>query len=481
MKISIENLKVSVVYLSIYVMSGIEELMESMKDNGMVEKIIITPNCEVISGHRRLEAAKRLGWEEVDVEIHDVLSKDIPHLMVTHNQQRVKTASEILNEIKILKKVYGLRGGTRTDKNPTLTINGKGKGHSTQEIIAKKLDISKGYVHQLEYIDRIEKDLLKEIDKQKLTIPQAYKICQRIEKSNEMKGQNSSVHLEYGDSDRFQIFQLSSALMDMIADNSVQLIFGSPPYYMKRRYFSADELGQERTADEFVNNLAEHLRECYRVLKPTGSFFLNIGDTFVNKDLQMIPARLILKLKEHGWILRNDIIWHKKNYKPSNPNDNLTSTYEHIFHLVKSNDYLFKDEVRIPTKSPKKVSQMIHRNENGTILHTVSPVYPITDDKNMGDFWDNDILTTAAFNRNLDRISKGFDHEAPFPAEIVLVPLLQTTNENDLVLDPFSGSGTTGVVALLHGRRYIGFEVNPKYVENSRLRLSQIQPLNQAA
>ena len=479
MKISIEKLKVSLVYLSIYILSGIEELMESMSTNGMVEKIIVTPKYEVVSGHRRLEAAKRLGWKEVDVEIRDVKDEDLPLLLVTHNQHRIKTATELFNEIKILKEKIGQRKGQRNDLNSTLTNNGK--GHSTQEIIANQVGISKGYVHSLEYINNVEPALFKEMDNQNMSIPQAYKLCQRKEKNEAMKAGNPKIQMECNVSDRFQIYQQSSAKMDMIADNSVQLAFGSPPYYMKRRYFSANELGQESTAEEFVNNLAEHLRECYRVLKPTGSFFLNMGDTFVDKDLQMIPSRLIIKLKKHGWILRNDIIWHKKNYKPSNPKDNLTPTYEHIYHLVKSKTYLFKDDVRIPTKSPKKTSMMIHRNENGTISNHVSPQYPMTDDKNIGDFWDNDILTTAAFNKNLDHISKLFDHEAPFPAEIVLIPLLQTTNENDLVLDPFSGSGTTGAVALLHNRRYIGFEVNPNYVENSRLRLSNIKPLDQAA
>jgi len=109
----------------------------------------------------------------------------------------------------------------------------------------------------------------------------------------------------------------------------------------------------------------------------------------------------------------------------------------------------------------------------------LSPAYPISNDKNIGDFWNEDILTTASFNKQLDHISKFFDHEAPFPAEIVMIPLLQTTKEDDIVLDPFSGSGTTGVVALLNNRKYIGFDVNPNYVENSRLRLSTLAPLKQ--
>lgn len=477
MKISIEKLKVSVVYLSIYILSGIEELMDSMSTNGMVEKIITTPTYEVISGHRRLEAAKRLGWKEVDVEIRDVKDEDLPHLLVTHNQHRIKSSSELLNEINILKKSYGQKKGQRNDLNQSLTNNGK--GHSTQEKIADEIGISKGYVHALEFINRVEPSLFKELDNQKLTIPQALRISQRIEKNKIMKDQKSVIQISPNPSDRFQIYNQSSENMGMIEDETVQCIFSSPPYYMKRQYNGKDELGLESTVEEYLNNLSDHLHDCYRVLKPSGSFFLNMGDSFVEKDLQLIPMRLVMKLKEQGWILRSDIIWKKSNFKPSSVKDIFSPSYEHIFHLVKSKKYLFNDEVHLPVISPKKVTFMIHRNEYGNVPHKMSPGYPVSDEKNIGDYWDQDVLKTATFSTKFKNVSADFDHEAPFPPEIVLIPILQTTNENDIVLDPFSGSGTTGVVALQLNRKYIGFDVNPNYVENSRLRLSKIKPLDQ--
>ncbi len=111
--------------------------------------------------------------------------------------------------------------------------------------------------------------------------------------------------------------------MSELNDGEVQTIFTSPPYWNKRTYSEEKGLGNEKNSEEFVVNLSEHLRDCKRVLNDRGSFFLNLGDTFYNKNLQNVPHRVILKLQEQGWILRNTIIWSKTNPKPSSSKSNL--------------------------------------------------------------------------------------------------------------------------------------------------------------
>ena len=109
--------------------------------------------------------------------------------------------------------------------------------------------------------------------------------------------------------------------MSELNDGEVQTIFTSPPYWNKRKYSEEEGLGNEKTSEEFVICLSEHLRDCKRVLNDRGSFFLNLGDTFYNGNLQNVPHRVILKLQEQGWILRNTIIWSKTN--PNPPPQNL--------------------------------------------------------------------------------------------------------------------------------------------------------------
>jgi DNA modification methylase len=203
-----------------------------------------------------------------------------------------------------------------------------------------------------------------------------------------------------------------------------------------------------------VSNLVTHLRDCKRVLNQSGSFFLNLGDTFKDGNLLNIPHRVAIGLQDEGWTLRNTIIWAKTNPKPSSTKSNLTPTYEFIFHLVLSNDYKY-----YPTLAPLKHSTRPshsprHRNLKNS-SNVTSPYIP-REGKNMGDWWSEEIVQSAVVNQ---KMKDGIEHPAPFPEKIVTLPVLQTTDEGDLVLDPFMGSGTTGTVATRYQRRFIGYDV----------------------
>jgi len=123
----------------------------------------------------------------------------------------------------------------------------------------------------------------------------------------------------------------------------LDLIFTSPPYWNKRTYDDeASGLGNEKSPKEYVENLVSHFRDSKRVLKDTGSFFLVLGDTYLNKNLQNIPHRVTIGLQDEGWILRNTIIWKKTNPKPVSSKDNLSPSYEFIFHFVKTYQYKYQ-------------------------------------------------------------------------------------------------------------------------------------------
>jgi DNA modification methylase len=126
-----------------------------------------------------------------------------------------------------------------------------------------------------------------------------------------------------------------------LPSESVHMCMTSPPYWNLRDYGVDGQLGQEDTAEEYVTNIATVFDEVKRVLRDDGSLWLNLGDTYKNKDLQQIPARVALELQDRGWILRNRVTWAKPNPMPQSVKDRLNDTTEAIFHFVKERDYWY--------------------------------------------------------------------------------------------------------------------------------------------
>ena len=468
MKVKLNDIKPHPLNKEIYLVEDIDDLKDSIKELGLLEKIVINQDNFIISGNRRYEALKSLGFDELDVEIKNINDEKIGFYIINYNKQRIKKASELLHEIKYLYDYYGVHQGKRTD----LTSNNNGRSITTQSKISELLKISNGNISKLLFIDRIKPDLIDVIDKGIMTINQAHLECQRFEKSNQQNINDIEKDNQIIDNERFKIYNKSSISMTEVEDDVIQTIFTSFPYWKKRNYNNGVvELGQERTPDLYIENLLNHFKECYRVLKKTGSMFLVMGDTYLNGSLQNIPHRLIIELVKEGWILRNTIIWKKTNPKPSSSHRNLGSTYEFIFHLVKDLKYLY-NEIKLPQSSSTKPSlPPRHRNLTNEIKEKVSPYYPKIDGKNMGDFWDNDVVKTAVYNQ---KVSVGLEHPAPFPLEIVYLPILQTTGENDWVLDPFMGSGNCGIAALKLKRKFIGYDINKGFCDLAASRLSKI-------
>jgi len=146
--------------------------------------------------------------------------------------------------------------------------------------------------------------------------------------------------------------------LQRIPSNSIDLMITSPPYWGQRDYEVKGQIGLEETPDEYIKKLLSVFTELRRVLKDTGSFFLNIGDKYIGKDLQMIPYKLAIKMQENGWVLRNIIIWHKTNAMPSPLTDRYANTYEPVFFFVKkpdnylTPDYYFNlDPIRVPSRT----------------------------------------------------------------------------------------------------------------------------------
>ena len=143
-----------------------------------------------------------------------------------------------------------------------------------------------------------------------------------------------------------------------LPNKCADIIITSPPYWGQRDYKTEGQIGQEKEVEEYVQKLVGIGNELRRVLKDSGSYFLNIGDKYVNKKLQMVPERVALALQKNGWLLRNTIVWHKPNHMPSSIKDRLANTWEPIYFFVKDSGkyynadyYVNLDEIRLPHKT----------------------------------------------------------------------------------------------------------------------------------
>ena len=275
----------------------------------------------------------------------------------------------------------------------------------------------------------------------------------------------------------------------------------SPPYYGLRDYGGEDnQIGQEQSPEEFVEELVDVFRKVRDVLTDDGTLWLNIGDSYYNyrkdgcipkqtfsesrqdlpkttprrsnklvgykdKDLIGIPWMLAFALRADGWYLRQDIIWHKPNPMPESVKDRCTKSHEYIFLLSKSKNYYYDNEA---IKEPVKQDWGTRDRTNGKYHNPGTGLQPHTG------------LTKSYTKRNKRSVwsvnkkpYKGA-HFATYPPELIRPCILAGSERGDIILDPFLGSGTTAMVAKDLGRSYIGCELNEDYASLQSARISTI-------
>ena len=288
-----------------------------------------------------------------------------------------------------------------------------------------------------------------------------------------------------------------------LSDASVQTVVTSPPYWGLRDYGHDNQIGLEQSPDDFIEQLCIVFDEVWRVLKDDGTIWVNLGDSYSamrdskaspdslrtgegtrvssaanrnpenlrkaglkHKDLVGIPWRFAFAMQARGWYLRSDIIWHKPNPMPESVTDRPTKSHEYIFLMTKSPRYYYDHEAikedAIWAEEKRAGKGRLHydgkrQGEKGTGQENF---VSIVDKKNKRSVWQVKV--------------KGYKeaHFATYPTELIEPCILAGSKEGDTVLDPFSGSGTTGEVALKHGRNYVGLELNPEYAAISEKRIT---------
>lgn len=292
---------------------------------------------------------------------------------------------------------------------------------------------------------------------------------------------------------------------------SVNCCVTSPPYWQLRKYLPDDhpdkayEVGQESTIEGYVEGMVSVFDEVRRVLTPDGSLWLNLGDLYAGSktgahrppepghtreddgrvktgkenlhqraaaslppgNMLGMPWRVAFALQAAGWILRQDIIWHKLNPTPESVKNRCTKAHEYIFNLTKSTKYWYDAEA---IKEPSVDAGRVRKNHpgvgkgdvrgDGGRLHTKGD--HVWDTRNRRDVW---TISSRPYKNA---------HFATFPPDLIRPCIRAGCPPDGVVLDPFSGAGTTGLVALQEGRQYIGIELNPEYVQMSLDRLAPL-------
>ena len=297
-------------------------------------------------------------------------------------------------------------------------------------------------------------------------------------------------------------------ILPTLEANTIQCCVTSPPYWGLRDYGVDGQIGLEETPDAYVARLVEVFREVRRVLKDDGTLWLNLGDSYFSstkgtggsdpktspkqawkgatngqsfnpirisaghlpikpKDLIGIPWMVAFALRADGWYLRQDIIWAKPNPMPESVTDRCTKAHEYIFLLTKSARY-FYDADAVKEEAVGCRGGIPHKtlgNKDRMGDQGLSDGWKGSEYRNRHSVW---TITTKPYKEA---------HFATFPEEIPRTCILAGSKKGDTILDPFSGAGTTGVVAGKLGREYIGIELNPQYTKLAEDRINNVQPL----
>ena len=304
---------------------------------------------------------------------------------------------------------------------------------------------------------------------------------------------------------------------------SIDCVVTSPPYWGLRDYGVKGQIGLEKNFNDYIKKLLDNFDEIYRVLKKQGTIWVNLSDTYwgslqgygakktsetgiqkapveagyyasssnkppqaqkhkylQSKSMVMIPERFALGMVERGWILRNVIIWKKPNTTPESVKDRFTNDFEYLFFFTKSKQYYFEQQYEDFKSNDYDIQRMKDgrkeyegKYKNASIkkqlkinTQTHSFVAGNTAGRNKRTVWE---INTKPFKEA---------HFAVFPEALIETPIKAGCPKNGIIMDPFMGSGTTGVVAKRTGRNFIGFDLNPEYVKMANERISHSEKLN---
>ena len=256
-------------------------------------------------------------------------------------------------------------------------------------------------------------------------------------------------------------------VLEKVPDNSIDLIFTSPPYADQRRRVYGGI-----PPNDYVDWFMPKAEQFFRVLKPTGTFILNIKERVVNGERHTYVIELIQEMRRQGWLWTEEFMWHKRNSYPGKWPNRFRDNWERLIQFNKHKKFnMYQEAVMVPVG-----------NWASNRLKNLSETDKIRDESRVGSGFGKNISNwigrDMVYPNNVIHMateSSNKNHSAVFPVKLPTWFIKLFTKTGDTVLDPFIGSGTTAVAAAKLGRRYVGIDLNPEYVELSNQRVNEVQ------
>ena len=304
----------------------------------------------------------------------------------------------------------------------------------------------------------------------------------------------------------------SLEVLKTLPDELVDCCVTSPPYWGLRDYGIDGQLGLEKIPEEYISKMVEIFKEVKRVLKKRGNCWLNLGDTYSGsgngswnvqnpehygkqyykgkrpneylakprtefkslkpKNLVGIPWRVAFALQSDGWWLRQDIIWHKPNPMPESVTDRCTKSHEYVFLLTKSTKYYFDSEAIKECAVDDESCKGKRKRTGGQRENEFADKYLKQNFRNIEKGKKYELINKRSV-WTVSTYSFRGAHFATFPPKLIEPMILAGCPKDGIVLDPFSGAGTTCIVAKKLERKYLGIELNPKYIEMTNRRIEE--------
>jgi site-specific DNA-methyltransferase (adenine-specific) len=479
-------------------------LFASIKNEGILEPLIVTKSHLVISGNRRLRVANFLNEiENVPVIYSEIEDDDVTeYLFIQYNQQRIKNLIQVAREFELIRNHYKIKQGVKT-QNSTISKTAQKTlidDNDTSETTIKRILRAKNIKTTIETSFNDNKSWTDEdswkwlhkqhcIRKKEVNTILNSLVEEKNEFTNNQKSQNKEllnndvIHIIHGD---------SSDMSDFLDDKQVDCIPNSPPYFGEVRTYIQDDMfvksstkgliqtGHEETVEGYIENLMKTYRECKRVLKDTGSIFINIAETIKDGVIMNIPFHIIDEMKKEGFMCVQTIVWYKLNPQPVNLNL-FQPSMEYILHFVKHKEYKWIENWY--ESADEFLGNVTYADSgNKRRFRNVMIYYPTDPNSSDIPMYQGLFQTTGYNNKYLVKIlkSKGYElqHNALFPLEVPMICVLSTTEPGDTVLDVFGGISSTGLIAYANGCKYYGVDKSKVYSTKASIRMEEFMKNN---
>ena len=462
--------------------SNYDEIKNNIAQVGLLNPLLVTMDLRILSGNLRFAIAMELEMETVPVVFLDVDKDKMDLISVSSNQFREKSNFEILREIEFYEQYYSVGKGRRTDLNPQAAQVKEEKDQALERIGRYKVNALKSIKKKCielygEDNTKVE-EVLSSVESGKSTLNKVSDYLER-EVNKKMNKNNVPDFYEFH-TENVDIYNKSCIALSELDDSSVQTVVTSPPYFDMRDYGNGEEqLGLQDNAIAFIDELVPYFDEVKRVMKDEGSLFVNINDKMEGGQYQMVPELFLIEMVKRGWRYVDQYLWLKPNPQYTT-NRGSVRNFEPIFHFVKSEDYYFDRQwLKMVVDEKESVKDAKARVIYGSNTGNSPKLFSGLDFRE--NILKNKIGNTSGLRKKCKEKSFAMEHSATFPLNLPTIFILSTSKPGDTVLDIFSGTATTGEVALLTNRKYVGYELNPQFVMASEVRLREHLDFKEAA